>query len=178
MAWSTNIISDLGTVYTNGPLAGSTTLAVAAGGTTVPAAGPILDYVGNTESLILMAKEADVKLTRLLSVTDLNVDNANYVLLTNILSTLSGSSASGSASQAVVTNIGTVISNGPAASSATMASAIAPGGPILDYVGMCYSVQATLKEMYELNVRLMSVTDQSGDSANYAILLKVQNCLV
>lgn len=183
---SSNMIGDIGTVITNGPSssASNTTLANA-----IAAAGPIMDYKGNCNLLLLNLKAAKNQLGRLIAVTD-STDSTNLTYLKGVLSCLSGSgvaisgkgdvwgtsaAASGSPSTTVIADMTAVITAGPAA--ATTAASIAAAGPIMDYVGMCHQIRGKFKEAYRLNSRIMSVTDQTYDSVNYALLNGVQGVL-
>lgn len=79
---STNLIGDTKTVIANGPSSVTTANAIAA-------AGPIMDYPGNTEIIIKIFKEALALLTYVLDNTDNGTDGANRTLLLGIQSTLS-----------------------------------------------------------------------------------------
>jgi broad specificity polyphosphatase/5'/3'-nucleotidase SurE len=63
MAFSTNLISDLGTVAAATPATATTAAAIAA-------AGPIMDYPGNTGLLLTKAKEFFVLALKVLADTD------------------------------------------------------------------------------------------------------------
>jgi hypothetical protein len=75
---SVAMITDLGTVLTNGQNAATVAK-------TNNPAGPILDYVGNIHLTRGKLKDALVLATRVVSVTDVGTDAANKTLMTNIL---------------------------------------------------------------------------------------------
>ena len=77
MANSTTIITDLGTVITNGPSSVTTANAIAA-------AGPIQDYLGNVKLLQLKAQEMAVLIVSVLAVTDAGTDSTNRNLLLGV----------------------------------------------------------------------------------------------
>jgi len=77
MANSTQIITDLGTVITNG--AGTSTAAAA-----VSASGNIQDYVGNVRLLQLKAQEMSVLMKAVVAVTDPATDGTNLGLLQGV----------------------------------------------------------------------------------------------
>ena len=79
MANSTTIITDLGTVVTNGPSSVTAANANAA-------AGPIMDYLGNVKLLQLKAQEMAVLIVSVLAVTDAGTDSTNRNLLLAIQS--------------------------------------------------------------------------------------------
>lgn len=89
------------------------------------------------------------------------------------------------ASATLIANMKTVITNGP--SSTTLGNAIAPAGPIMDYVGGCGLVLLKLEEASELLAAsgaatypkaILATTDSSSDGTNLALLQKVQSCLL
>lgn len=81
MANSTTIITDLGTVITNGPSASTSAAAISA-------SGNIQDYQGNVKLLQLKAQEMAVLIKAVLAVTDVATDGTNRTLLLNIQSDL------------------------------------------------------------------------------------------
>ncbi len=172
MAKSTAMLTDIGTVITNGP--GATTLA-----TVNAAAGPLMDYLGNCNLVKTKLQEAEVQLAAIKTDTD-STDSTNLTLINGLLAVINGT---GSPSTAVLTDINSVISNGPNA--ATLAKAIIAAGPILDYPGMTHSVR---RKVQEIMVLLGGYTNDpvggiysvtaSGDTANKALLLTLVNVLV
>lgn len=81
MTNSTTIITDLKSVYANGPK--GTTQA-----NSIAAAGVILDYIGMTELAITKAQELNVIVSQLATNTDQSGDLTNYNLLEGVLSDL------------------------------------------------------------------------------------------
>lgn len=159
MPASTNLIGDMGSVVTNGPNAATIALAIAP-------AGPIMDYPGNTNLMLLNFKEASNLLTAVKGVTDAGDGN-----LTNINAVLAALNGTGGPSSTVLTAMQAVITAGPTA--ATQAKAIAPAGEIMDYLGNCYGVLLKLKEVAKLIVNVITDT-ASGDSTNLTLLQNVQ----
>jgi len=82
MANSSAIITDLGTVITNGPSASTTAAAISA-------SGNIQDYPGNCKLLQLKAQEMAVLMARVVAVTDPGTDSANYAKLITVQNVLS-----------------------------------------------------------------------------------------
>ena len=78
---STQAITDIGTVITNGPNTATTAKAIAP-------AGYIMDYVGNCNLVRTKFKEAARLLTSIVSDTDTGTDSANKTLMQNIQLTL------------------------------------------------------------------------------------------
>lgn len=79
---STAVLTDIKTVLTNKPQ-GTT------GAKAIAAAGPIMDYIGNTKAVQRKLEECSVQLTSLISITDAGTDGTNKTLLQNILLTVS-----------------------------------------------------------------------------------------
>ena len=168
MSASTNLIGDMKTVLSNGPSTVTKQNAIAA-------AGPIVDYPGETNGVILMLEEADVKITGLLLVTDQTVPDPNYARLNTILQTLIGGSPT---SATLIALILAAEAAGPSA--LTAAAAIAPAGPgPVDYVGMLKSIHLCLSEAKNAlggiggTGGLIGLTDASTDAANLALLQNV-----
>lgn len=82
MANSTAIITDLGTVITNGPSTSTTAAAISA-------SGNIQDYPGNCRLLQLKAQEMAVLIAKVLAVTDQPTDATNYAKLVSVQNILS-----------------------------------------------------------------------------------------
>lgn len=78
---STAIITDIGSVITNGP----STLTKAA---SIAAAGPIMDYVGMSELAKLKAEELKVLIAQLFANTSAGDDSTNRTLLSGIADSL------------------------------------------------------------------------------------------
>lgn len=77
MANSTQIITDLGTVITNGP-------STSTSGAAISASGNIQDYLGNVKLLQLKAQEMAVLIAKVIAVTDPATDATNLGLLNNV----------------------------------------------------------------------------------------------
>ena len=102
MANSTAVITDLGTVITNGPSAATSANAVNPAGATATGGagnmsggtgvfgsgtyfGGIMDYIGCVKLCQLKAQEIAVLLARVLVDTDALTDNANNALIARVL---------------------------------------------------------------------------------------------
>src|SRR5678815_4804584 len=120
MSASTQILADIQTVITSGP----STLTKAA---CIAAAGPILDYQGNSKLALLRFQEADLLLNAVEGVTDPTDDTANLALIDGVIAALEGT---GSPSTTLIADLNTVLTNG--VSGATQANAIDPAGQIMD----------------------------------------------
>lgn len=163
MSASTSLIADTKTVIANGP--NSATLAKA-----INPAGPIMDYAGNTGLLLLKLQEADVLLNKIKTDTD-SSDSTNLTNINHVLAALEGTS---SPSGTVITTMQTVFTAGP--NSATLAKAINPAGPIMDYQGNVSLVILKLQEAEVLIGKIITDTDAS-DSANLTLLQNIQTAL-
>lgn len=164
MAASTTVIANTKTVISNGPNAASLALAARA-------QGPIMDYQGNMNALLLHFEEADVLLKSIKTDTD-SGDTANLALINKVLAALEGTSTP---SNTYIADMKTVYTNGPGAASKALASA--PAGPIMDYLGNVNAVILKLEEAQVLIGRIISVTDAS-DSANLTLLQNINTGLV
>lgn len=82
MANSTAMITDMGTVATNGPSSVTTA-------TSIAAAGPILDYPGMVQSVIIDLSDLKTKLGLVLNNTDGSSDAANLALVQKVYNNLS-----------------------------------------------------------------------------------------
>lgn len=164
MSASATVIANTKTVITNGP--NSASLALAA-----RAAGPIMDYQGNMNALLLYFEESDVLLKQIKTDTD-SGDTANLALINKVLAALEGTSTP---STTYITDIKTVYTNGPSVATKTLA--IAPAGPIMDYLGNVKAVQRKLEEAAVLIGRILTDTD-SSDSANLTLLQNINAGLV
>jgi hypothetical protein len=173
---STNCIGDIKTVQTNGPSNGTLALAIAQ-------AGPIMDYIGNVD-LVKHKLQECVELIGLSGVpkgliTNTAAGDPNLTTLTAVSNALTGGSAP---SSTLVTNMTTVISNGP--NTTTSANAIAQGGPIMDYLGICKLVKTKLQEAAVLLANtgiplgIINVTSASTDGTNLGLLQGVAQVLV
>jgi hypothetical protein len=176
MANSTKLIADMKTVIANGP--SSVTLA-----NSIAPAGPIMDYIGGCNLVLLKLEEASELLGAsgtgtyphaLLEATDASTDGTNLAYLQQVQAALTNLTAP---SAHVITTMGYVITNGP--SSVTLANSIAPGGAIMDYPGNCNLVSIKLKEAYELlsSTGTLAIpkgiiynTDSATDSTNLTLL--------
>jgi len=81
MANSTTMITDLGTVATNGPSSVTTANSIAA-------AGPILDYPGMVQSCITDLSDLKTKLGLVLQNTDATTDATNLALIQKVFNNL------------------------------------------------------------------------------------------
>jgi hypothetical protein len=177
MAKSTNFINDLTTAITNGPQ--GTTLANA-----IAAAGPIMDYKGNCQLALLKMKGASNLLGgdtfikgSLKQVTDAG-DTTNLGLINGLIAVLNGTS---SPSTQAITDSTTLFNNartGTGVGAATTANCNAAAGPIMDYVGNSGAARKMLEEIQVLLAKVASVTDQSGDATNYALINNIVLALV
>jgi hypothetical protein len=176
MAASTKLIADMKTVIANGPSSVTTANCIAA-------AGPVMDYVGGCNLVLLKLEEASELLAAsgagsyphgLLELTDQTTDGTNLAYLQQVQAALTNLTAP---SAHVISTMGTVITNGP--SSVTLANAIAAAGAIMDYPGCCNLVKLKLQECYELLSATGSSavpkgiiynTDPTTDSTNLTLL--------
>lgn len=149
MSASTNMLSDAKAIVTAGPAAATTAKAI-------NPAGPIMDYVGNTQLCVTKVQETDNLLLRILSVTD--GSDPNKTNLTAVQHELTGGSAP---SGTVITAMKAVYAQ--ASTAATSALAIAAAGPIMDYMGMVKGVIRVLEELFTLYTSIKTDTD-AGDS--------------
>lgn len=161
MAASTQLIADTKTVITNGPTAASLALANNPN-------GPLIDYPGTSNALLINLEDADVLLTRISSDTDGSDPN-----LTNIAAVLAALNGTSSPSATVITAMKAVYTAGPTA--ATLAKAINANGPIMDYLGNVNGVVVMLEECYKKVTRLLLDTDASDPSKT--TLTNIQTCL-
>lgn len=150
MPASSSLIVDMGTVLSNGPTAATAALAIRA-------AGPIQDYAGNTQVAQQKLKEASATMTQTKAATDSG--DSNLTNINKILAALNGTSTP---STTLITDLNTVITAGPTA--ATSAKAIAATGPIMDYLGMLYTVLNKLKDAKALVTTIKAATD-AGDTS-------------
>lgn len=81
MAFSTAMITDLGTVATSGPSSVTTANSIAA-------AGPILDYPGMVQNAITDLSDLKARLALLLANTDASTDAANLALIQKVYNNL------------------------------------------------------------------------------------------
>jgi hypothetical protein len=160
---STNLAADIVSVYNNG-------MNAATKAKTVNPNGPLVDYYGVLKSLEVNLKYLSNLAGQVAKVTDAT-DSANLALLTAIANSVTGGSAP---SATAITGIGTVYTNGPNA--ATIAKAINPNGPIMDYPGNVSLIQLGLKEAAVQAKILVGVTD-STDATNLALLQGIQSTL-
>lgn len=163
---STNIIADLGTVYTNGPSAATSAKAIAA-------AGPIMDYPGMVAGNKLRAQYCSVLLNQIKTDTDAGSDGTNLALLNKLLAVLLGTSTP---STTCIADINTVISNGPSA--ATLAKASAAAGPIMDYQGNTHAVRRIFQELKVFITIIVTDTDAGSDATNLGLLNGILQVLV
>jgi hypothetical protein len=164
LAASGNLIGDSTTVLNTGPSPATRAKSLAA-------AGPISDYLGNLSLQVTRFGDALLIANMLVKATDAGSDGANKALLTGVQSALNGG---GSPSTAVITSLNTVITNGPSA--VTLANAIAPAGPILDYRGMTDILRTSLKTCYYFAGEIIKGTDAADPSLG--LLQNIQACLV
>jgi hypothetical protein len=180
---STKLITDMKSVISRGPQ--GTTAATAAGGTTVPGSGPIMDYVGLCQSVLVAFEEASVLIAKVITDTD-STDSANLSHLQGIQYLLNGAGTGGATSTALA-DIKACQTAGPNA--ASLLKCTAPGGPIMDWVG---TVSVLRKKLEQCAIQigfnsqasgapkgsLLSVTDSSGDTTNRNLLLGMSQVLV
>lgn len=81
MSNSTQIITDLKSVYTNGPQ-GSTQA------NSISASGVILDYIGMTQLAVVKAEELNIIVNQLITNTDASGDATNLALLNGVVNDL------------------------------------------------------------------------------------------
>ena len=156
MSASTQLLTDAKSIITNGPAAVTKANSIAA-------AGPIMDYVGLSQSVLTNLQGADVLLNKVK--TDTDGSDANLTNINAILAALEGTS---SPSSTLITAINTVITAGPSA--ASKALAIAAAGPIMDYNANLHSVRRMLQESYNKLNAMKTNTDSSTDSTNLALI--------
>lgn len=77
MAFSTQVITDLKSVATNGPSAATQSNCIAA-------SGAIMDYKGNVQLLILKSQEISVLIGKIVNQTDPGSDAVNLALLQKV----------------------------------------------------------------------------------------------
>lgn len=170
MPKSTALLTDLGTVITNGPSATTQANAIAA-------AGPIQDYIGMCYLLKGKFQEAAVLLTQVKGVID-----SGDTILTQVNALLAVINGTSNPSTAALTDIATCVNTGPDANSKALA--IAAAGPITDIVGCLASVQKALQ--YALQMlkpgnsagSLWSITASSDDSSNKTLLANIALTMV
>jgi hypothetical protein len=162
MSATTAMLTDIGTVITNGP--GATTIA-----TVTAAAGPNFDYKGMIELIKLKAQDLSVMISAVKSATD--GSDSNLTNINKLLATIAGTSTP---SATMITHWAAVVLAGPTA--ATTAKAIAAAGPITDYVSMLQQVSLRLKELKNLVTLVWTYTDAS-DTANLALLASIKLAL-
>lgn len=163
MAASSTLIVDTTSLITNGPNSASLALSIAP-------AGPIQDSQGNARLAKLKLQEASLSIAKLLTVTD--AGDGSKATITAVGHALDGLSAP---STTLLTDMATVITNGPSA--ASLALAIAPAGPIMDYAGMCHMIRRKLQEAKLLFNAIDPVTDAS-DATNKALVASLKLALV
>jgi len=156
MAASSRLITDIGTVITNGPNAATIAKAIAA-------AGPIACYEDTAHASKLKLQEAQVMAKALYDVTNA-ADTANKALLSGIYDVLRGS---GTPTTTATTDMGTVITNGPG--TLTAAAVLAAAGPIMDYIGRCKILKLKFQELFIMLTLLHDMTD-STDSTNHNLI--------
>ena len=78
-------------------------------------------------------------------------------------------------STTVITDLNSVYNNGPQGT--TPANAVAPAGPIMDYIGNTNLMIVKAKELAYLIGKVIADTDSSGDVTNYNLLIGIQNIL-
>src|ERR1035437_5054988 len=101
MPATTAMRTNINTVLTNGPNAATLALASAA-------AGPIMDYIGNTQLVKLRVDEISITATPLKTDTDAG-DTANLAFLNGILDTIRGA---GSPTGTMIADAKSIITNG------------------------------------------------------------------
>lgn len=158
MPASTALLTDIGTVITNGPSANTKTAANAA-------AGPVQDVLGNAKLVQLKLQESKILLTALLANTSNSDDATNRGLVNGVLAAINGTSTP---SATVITDIKTIFTSGPSA--LTQAASIAAAGAIMDYQGNMRGVRRKLEECFILLTTVKAVTNASDDSANLALV--------
>ena len=156
MPKSTAMITDIGTVITNGPNAATVAKAIAP-------AGPIQDYQSNCKGILLRLQECVNLLGTVKSVT-VSGDATELGLINGLIAVANGTA---NPSTQVITDAAAAVAAGPNAGSAALA--IAPSGPILDFVGCLTAVQTKFREMIPLLTYIKTATD-STDSANLTLI--------
>lgn len=178
---STKLIADMKSVITNGPK--GTTAAKAAGGTTIPGAGPIMDYQGICQSVLLNFERVSTVLGKVITNTAAG-DSTNLSKLTGVYNLLLNL---GSTATTALADLKACAAAGPNAD--TLILCTAPAGPIMDWTG---SVNAMWKSLQECAIligfhsmasgapqgSLLAVTDASGDATNRNLLLGMSQVLL
>ena len=178
---STKLIADMKSVISNGPQ--GTTLATAAGGTTVPGAGPIMDYKGMCQAVLVGFEESAKVLAALISVTAAG-DATNLSKLTGVYNLLMNL---GSTATTAITDLTACFTAGPNA--ATVLLCTSPTGPIMDWKGTVSVVRKKIEQCADMigynsqasgapKGSLLTVTDSSGDTTNRNLLLGMSQVLV
>jgi hypothetical protein len=164
MPKSTAMITDMQSVITNGPQAITQANSSAA-------AGPIMDYIGVSNLMLLTMKECSnaLKLVK----TDTDAGDGNLTLINGLLAVLNGT---GSPSTQAITDAKTLVGTAPSAPSATLASA--PGGPIMDLKGMFNKIMLNLEELVSSLTYLHTNTDNGTDGTNRTLLANLLLVLV
>lgn len=158
MPASSALLTDVASLKTNGPSANTKAASIAA-------AGPIMDYVGNTNAVQLKLQSAQKLLTAVLANTVNSDDSTNRTLVLAVLAALNGT---GGPSTTLITDIQTVITNGPSA--LTKAACIAAAGAIMDYVGNTRLVRRMLEEANVLLGYIKTNTNGSDDGTNLTLV--------
>lgn len=158
MSASSALLTDTQSLITNGP----STLTKAA---SIAAAGPIMDYIGNTRLVQLKLQKAVQLLTACYTNTSSSDDTTNRTLLAAVIAALNGTSAP---STTLITDMQTAITNGP--STLTKAACIAAAGAIMDYVGCTRIVRRVLEEANVLLGAIKTNTSNSDDSTNLTLI--------
>jgi len=149
MAASHQIITDCKSLASTAPTTATQANAIAV-------VGPIMDYVGIAQAILLKAEQTSVLLAKIITDTAAG-DATNLGLLQGIQAALLNTS---SPSTQVLTDINTVYNNNIAGiNAATLVLVTAAAGPIMDYVG---NLKLIRRQFEEMKVNLGGVTGQSG----------------
>lgn len=156
MAASTTMIANTKTVISNGPNSASLAKANAA-------AGPIQDYQGNMTAILLRFQTADA----LLKQVKTNTDSSDSTNLTNVNAVLAALEGTSSPTATTLTALKAIRTAGP--NSASLAKAITPAGPIMDYQGNVNSIILEMQTAFIMLNTVKSVTD-SSDATNLGLI--------
>jgi hypothetical protein len=167
---STAMLTDIGTVITNGPSPLTKAAAIAP-------AGPINDYVGNCVGLKLRLQEA----SNLLNIVKLGIDATDATVLGLVNGVLGAINGTGGPSAACVVDLQTVATTGfNAASKAKQNYGNITAGntsPIQDAVGIVISARTVLANAISMATMLVACTSASDDNTNKGLLQGIADTL-
>lgn len=162
MSASTNAIADSKSLYSAGPNSASQVLANRA-------AGPIQDWIGNSQLGVIKFEETSNLLNSVKSVTDASDPN-----LTNINAAIAALNGTSSPTGTIITALKAVYATPPTAASNILANRAA--GPIQDAPGNIYACVIKMEECSNLYTSLNTVTD-SSDSSNKTLIANLLTLL-